>query len=214
LLRLRLLGVVPAARDERVSSQPTSAPFDPGLLPFVPPREPPSVLVPVACWNQQASPTLMFGLPGGWAEVSREHFDLFPVEQERREVLILANSRIFAAAEHAGSGGRPWLAHLRLHANPLASYVIQNPVLWAMGKIGSYERVGDPLRRTVAGAPASLIRYAYLMDESIFVLYEAWLSYAGGGYHFMCTALAADEASLWLDWETMLATAQAHRAPQ
>ncbi len=176
---------------------------------FTPPQE--AMLGPaVTTWSTAAAPALLFGVPDGWTEVPADALTRFPVEHEHVPAVapIVQATRILAAYQRPGDSGRVWSVQLRRYDGPLAEVVMQNPTNWARAKSSWCEFQGA-IQRGPAGRPAIIMRYAYSLQNVVYVLYETWLLHGGGGYHFVLHAPAADEPRLWPDWEAMLASVRA-----
>jgi hypothetical protein len=184
-------------------------------LSFSPPQAVSFAFPAVKTWNTAGAPELVFGAPDGWSEVPAHTLTWFAAERDNTPpgAPILQDTRILAAFEHPGAGGIPWLVQLRNSANPVGHYVMRYPGNWADAKSRWCEFQG-PINRGVAGEPAIILRYAYSRENVVLVLYEAWLLYGGGGYHFVLSAPAADESELWPDWEAILASARPGASPQ
>jgi len=195
---------IPDAEDDRPARYALAE-----KLRFSPPHAVSFAFPAVNTWNSAAEPDLVFGVPDRWAQVPAQALTWFAAERQNTpaDAPILQDTRILAAFEHPGAGGIPWTVQLRKSANPVGHYVMQYPGNWADAKSRWCEFQG-PVNRGVAGEPAIILRYAYRGDNAVLVLYEAWLLKGGGGYHFVLSAPAADEAELWPDWEAILASAR------
>ena len=198
-------------------SQSAPAP-DPAIanLAFTPLREAPLNTPAAIIWHAQGKPDLLFATPAGWTDAPPERVTWLPIERARMnpDAPLLKETRILTALEHPGSSGQTWRLQLRRHTNPVAGVVMQNPTNWARAKSTWAQIQGEPLSRSVAGRPAIILRYAYTLDQTLWVLYETWLLHGGEGYHFMLSAPAADEAAVWPEWEAALASARAEAASQ
>ena len=172
---------------------------------FAPPQDMPQGLPVLALWSRQAAPELIFGAPAGWIERPAVSATFFPIELAHvsREAQIMSSTRILAVIERAESA-LSWSVQLRRYAAALAPVVMQNPIGWAKAKSSWAEFIGPPVYRSIANSPAIVLRYAFEVDGVVYVLYETWLAYDGGGYHFMGIGPAADEDRVWPEWESIL----------
>lgn len=199
-----------------ISQRAPSPDLAPEKLAFTPPPEAPVNLPAAITWHAQGKPALLFATPSGWSDAPAERVTWLPIERANvnPEAPLLKQTRILVALEHAGSDGHIWTLQLRHFANPVAEVVMQNPTNWARAKASWSQPQGEPIHRSVAGRPAVILRYAYTLGQTLWALYEAWLLHGGGGYHIVLTAPAADEASVWPEWEATLASARAEVASQ
>lgn len=177
---------------------------------FTPPASIPDNLPAIATWFRQAAPELIFGAPDGWSQAPGSPTS-FPVEVANidRAAQIVVATQIKVSIQGRGDSAMPWSIQLRHYAGPLAPVVIQDPTTWAKAKSRWAEFIAPPIERTAAGASAVILRYAYEQSDVLCVMYETWLAYDGGGYHFIATGPAENEERMWPAWESILKSAGA-----
>lgn len=178
--------------------------------PFSPPAIASDHLPAITAWYRPPGSDLIFGSPGDWTEAPGNP-SWFPIEVANvdRSAPIVTSTRILASIQRATDGAAPWSIQLRRHTAALAPVVIQSPGNWALAKSRWAEFIAPPIDRTVADGSAVVLRYAYDQGDAPYVLYETWLTYDGGGFHFLATGPATTEELVWPEWEAILKSSRA-----